>query len=280
MKILITGSKGQLGRELARQLKDRTGMELVMADIDELDITDATAVDETIRRIAPDMVINCAAQTQVDLCEEDRESARNINTKGASNLAEASHRNNAAIIHISTDYVFDGTRKEPYTEDDETNPLNIYGITKLEGEKEVMSGNPRHFVIRTAWLYGDGRNFVGTMLQLAEKGNTIKVVDDQRGSPTSTTELARAIIRLMDTEEYGIYHGTCEGSCTWYEFAQEIFRTAGMDVTLERCTSDEFPQKAVRPKNSVLDNRNFRERLGYRFLSWQEALREYLKGES
>jgi len=279
MKILLTGANGQLGREIAIQLKNKEGTVLFPVDIDELDITDVRAVNRMIGDIEPDTVINCAAYTNVEKCEEDERTAAAVNSQGAGILAKAAFNAGASIIHLSTDYIFDGKKQNPYTEEDEPNPINIYGLTKLEGEKAVKAENPRHFIVRTAWLYGDGNNFVRTMLGCSKERDTIKVVDDQMGTPTSTAELARAVIRLMDTKEYGIYHATCEGSCTWYEFALKIFEIAGIPVKVNPCSSSEIIQKAKRPGYSVLENRNLRERLGYRFCSWQDALKEYLKGE-
>ena len=279
MKLLLTGSNGQLGRELAIQLMDRKGIVVFPVDIDELDITDVHAVNNMVGDIEPDMVVNCAAYTNVEKCEANENNAKAVNSLGAGILAKAAFDAGASIIHFSTDYVFDGNKGKPYTEEDEPNPINIYGLTKLEGENAVKAGSPRHFILRTAWLYGDGNNFVRTMLRLSKETKTIKVVNDKRGTPTSTAELARADMRLMDTKEYGIYHATCEGSCTWYEFAQKIFEIKDKPVKVIPCSSSEVIQKARRPGCSVLDNRNFRDRLGYRFCSWQDALKEYLKGE-
>ena len=279
MKLLLTGSNGQLGRELAIQLKDREGTVIFPVDIDKLDITDVRAVNSMIGDIEPDIVINCAAYTNVEKCEENETNAKAVNSRGVGILAKASFDAGASIIHFSTDYVFDGNKEKPYTEEDEPNPINIYGLTKLEGENAVKAGNPRHFILRTAWLYGDGNNFVRTMLRLSKETKTIKVVNDQRGTPTSTAELARAVMRLMETKEYGIYNATCEGRCTWYEFAQKIFEIKGKPIKLIPCSSSEVIQKARRPGYSVLENKNLRERLGYRFCSWQDALGEYLKGE-
>jgi len=197
--------------------------------------------------------------------------------KGAENLAVVSNEIDAVIVHISTDYVFDGEGDRPYVEEDNTNPQSVYGKTKLDSERVVIQKNPKHFILRTAWLYGDGRNFVGTMLELAKRMDSLKVVDDQIGNPTSAKQVAIAIIKLIETDEYGLYHGTCDGECSWYDFAKRIFEINNIDIEVEPCTTDEFPLRAKRPKYSVLDNKNFRERLGYKFAKWQDAIEEYFQ---
>jgi dTDP-4-dehydrorhamnose reductase len=277
VKVLITGSKGQLGRELRKQFRKNDEVSLVLTDIDEMDITDIRDVERVLFLHKPDVVINCAAHTAVDLCEDDKENAFIINVKGAENLAVVSNEIDAVIVHISTDYVFDGEGDRPYVEEDNTNPQSVYGKTKLDSERVVIQKNPKHFILRTAWLYGDGRNFVGTMLELAKRMDSLKVVDDQIGNPTSAKQVAIAIIKLIETDEYGLYHGTCDGECSWYDFAKRIFEINNIDIEVEPCTTDEFPLRAKRPKYSVLDNKNFRERLGYKFAKWQDAIEEYFQ---
>ena len=277
MKVLITGSKGQLGRALNKILRAKKDVSIVLTDLDEMDITHISDVERVMQTHMPDVVVNCAAHTAVDLCEDDKENAYQINVIGAENLAKVSNEIGAKIIHLSTDYVFDGELNKPYIEEDMTNPQSVYGVTKLESEQRVIANNPKYFIIRTAWLYGEGNNFVRKMLELADKVKHLKVVNDQFGSPTSAAQVAEAIVMLMDTEEYGIYHGTCEGECSWYEFAKEIFELKKVDVKLEPCTSDQFPMKAKRPKYSVLDNKNFRERFNYRFTHWKDEIKSFFE---
>lgn len=277
MKILITGASGQLGKELNNQLCTVDNVELLLTDVGEMDITSIDSVKKVMNGFNPDVVINCAAHTAVDLCEDDVSNAFLINQIGAENLAIVSNENNASIVQVSTDYVYDGLKGSPYCEDDVTNPQNVYGESKLKGELSVIRNNARHFIVRTAWLYGEGKNFVRTMLSFSEKVDKLKVVNDQTGSPTSTKELAKAIIALIDTEHYGIYHGTCEGYCTWYDFAVEIFKLSNISIEVEPCTSQEFVQKAKRPEYSVLVNNSFDKNLNYKFADWKIALKEYLE---
>lgn len=281
MKILITGANGQLGRELNNQLKD--SHELLLTEVNDLDITDYTLVEKYINENKPDIVINAAAYTAVDLCEEHVDLAYNVNALGPKNLAIATNELEIPLIHISTDYVFDGQgilnsegKVRLYNEFDEVSPVSSYGKSKLEGERFVQSHNPKHFIVRTAWLYGDGHNFVKTMLTLSEKYDQLKVVDDQVGSPTSTYELTKAILLLLDSTYYGIYHGTCEGICSWYDFTKEIFRLKGIDVSVKPCTSEEYPRPAKRPAYSGLENKRFNENYNYKFAEWQMAIKKYL----
>ena len=275
MKLLITGAKGQMGRALNKLLKNKQGYKLVLTDLDEMDITDDKDVARVIEAEMPDVVINCAAHTKVDLCEDDKENAVMINVVGAENLAKAAAAIGAKIVHLSTDYIFDGEADTPYVEESKTNPQSVYGETKLKSEQVVMAGNPKYFIVRTAWLYGEGNNFVNTMLRLANHHEEIKVVNDQTGNPTSAMEVARVIEKLIETEDYGIYNATCEGQCTWYEFAQRIFERAEQDVKLSPCTSAQYVTRAKRPKYSVLDNKKLREKFGYKMKHWEEALEEY-----
>jgi dTDP-4-dehydrorhamnose reductase len=210
-------------------------------------------------------VINCAAWTDVDGAEQHEDEALRINRDGARNVAEAAGR----VVYVSTDYVFDGTKREPYLPSDPVNPLSAYGRTKLAGERATAEANPRHFIVRTSWLFGrGGRNFVETMLQLGSERESLRVVDDQIGCPTYTGHLARAIGALVEGEDYGIHHRAGGGHCSWYEFAREIMRRAGLDCDVEPCTTEEFPRPAPRPANSVL--------AGGDLPAWQEGLEEYL----
>ena len=274
MKILVTGANGQLGREVARQ---GTGHELILTDYEKLDITDSTAVASFMREIKADAVIHCAAYTNVDGAEDDADGAFRVNVVGAQNMAAACLETGARMVYVSTDYVFDGQSKSPYREFDATNPQSVYGVTKWKGEQIVKEILGRHYILRTAWLYGDGNNFVKTMLRLAATNDTLRVVHDQIGTPTSTAELTKAIFKLLASDAYGTYHGTCQGQCSWYDFACEIFRQAGKDVKVIPVTTDEFPRPAKRPAHSVLDNYMLRLTVGDPMSTWQEALQEYLK---
>ena len=280
MKILITGSKGQLGLELVKQLKIKGLYKIIDTDRDELDIVDIDNVNEFILSSKPDVVINCAAHTAVDLCETDIDNAYKINAIGPRNLAIACEKINAKFVQVSTDYVFDGNIDRPYREDDNTCPNSIYGSSKLMGENFTKEFCSRHFIVRTAWLYGDGNNFVRTMLKLSETNKEINIVNDQFGSPTSTVDLAKAIIELIHTEHYGTYHGTCEGKCSWYDFAQKIFEISNIDIKVNPVTSEEYKRLAPRPAYSVLDNFMLKLVGLNSFRNWEDALIEYLNEEA
>jgi dTDP-4-dehydrorhamnose reductase len=213
----------------------------------------------------------------VDLCETQEEAAYAMNSLGPKYLAEAAKKADAVFVQVSTDYVFSGKKEGAYLEDDETDPQSVYGKTKLAGEEFTKAAGGRYFIVRTAWLYGEGKNFVRTMLNLAKDHNRLTVVNDQTGTPTSTDELARAILFLADRKEYGIYHATCEGSVTWYGFAKKIFEYAGKEIEVVPVTSEEYKTAAERPKNSVLENRKLNALSGFRMKDWQSALKEYLK---
>lgn len=280
MKIMVTGCNGQLGHAIKQVYENDTNTQILGTDVPDLDITDLKAVRAYVRENAPDAIINCAAATNVDGCEKDTDLAYRINAIGPRNLAIAATENDIPLVHISTDYVFPGDGSRPYIEFDETAPKSAYGRTKLAGERFVQQFSKRWYIVRTAWLYGEGKNFVRTMLSLAEKNDTIGVVDDQVGNPTSALELARAIKALLPTDQYGIYHGTCEGICSWADFTEEIFRLKGVSTKVEHISSEEykrrFPASADRPAYSALDNYMFRLNLDYRFADWKDALKEYL----
>ena len=279
MKILITGSKGQLGLELVKQLKIKGLYKIIDTDRDELDIVDIDNVNEFILSSKPDVVINCAAHTAVDLCETDIENAYKINAIGPRNLAIACEKIGAKFVQVSTDYVFDGNIDRPYREDDNTCPNSIYGSSKLMGEKFTKEFCSRYFIVRSAWLYGEGNNFVRTMLKLAETNKELNVVNDQYGSPTSTVDLAKAITDLITTEHYGVYHGTCEGQCSWYDFAKKIFELKNIDIKVNPVTSEEFKRPAPRPAYSVLDNFMLKLVGLNSFRNWEESIKEYLDKE-
>lgn len=278
---LITGCNGQLGRALNDILKDREDVKIINTDVDTLNICDPDAVMAFIQEQKPDVIINCAAHTAVDRCETDEENAHNINANGPKYLAMAAAACGADIVQVSTDYIFDGESKEPYIEGDTPGPQSVYGRTKLAGEQAVAEAAAHHYIVRTAWLYGEGGNFVRTMLRLAGERDKITVVNDQFGSPTSAMELARAILFIVENDkcDYGIYHATCEGYTSWYQFACTIFEKAGVNVKVEPVTSEEYKAAAKRPKYSKLENAALK-RAGYTMKAWEDALDEYLSKES
>lgn len=279
MKVIVTGGKGQLGLELTKQLSLDSKYQVISTDRNELNILDFNQANSFIEEFKPNVVINCAAHTAVDLCETDIENAYKINALGTRNLAICCENIGAKFVQVSTDYVFDGNASRPYREDDTTCPNSIYGTSKLMGEQFTKEFCSKYFIIRTAWLYGDGNNFVKTMLKLSETNKELNVVDDQIGSPTSTVDVARAIINLINTEYYGTYHATCEGQCSWYEFAKKIFEMKNIDIIVNPVTSEQFKRPAPRPAYSVLDNFMFKLVNLNTFRSWEESLEEYLKGE-
>ena len=276
MKILITGSNGMLGHDLIEALKDNH--ELVLTTSKTLDITDKEQVFDFISQNKPDIVINSAAYTDVDGCEENPDLAYGVNGEGVRNLALACREADSALVHISTDYVFNGESQKPWVEDDEIGPISVYGKSKLMGEEAILETLEKYFIIRTAWLYGiNGRNFPKTMLELAENHSQITVVYDEVGSPTYTPDLAKAISQLIETEHYGVYHITNSGSCSWCEFAGYIFEVAGKDVEVIPVTATEFARPAPRPHYSVLDNKNWVEKGFEPLRSYKEAIKEYIE---
>lgn len=280
MKVLITGAKGQLGQALLRLSSELSDIEVFPFDSKELDITNEAMVETTLTRLRPDVLINCAAHTAVDACETDAENAYRINALGPKYLARACQAVGAAMVQVSTDYVFDGTKTTPYIESDLPNPQSVYGSTKLAGEEQAAKYLDRLYIVRTAWLYGEGHNFVRTMLRLAAEGKPLKVVNDQYGTPTSHLELARMILFLIQTENYGIYHATCEGFTTWYNFAREIFALTNTQVSLSPVATNGFKTAAKRPAYSVLENHKLNTETVYRMADWHDALLEYLKEEN
>ena len=267
MNILVTGANGMLGQDLCPILEDN-GYEVIETDINNLDITNAETVKTVLTENKPDIVIHCAAYTNVDKAEEDLKTAELINVTGTENIAEVCGKLGSTLVYISTDYVFDGTKHEPYTPNDRTNPINNYGMTKYEGEEAVRSLCEKYYIARTSWLYGHyGKNFVETMLNLADKPE-IRVVDDQIGCPTWTVELANGIIKLL-SKPYGTYHVCGSGSTSRYGFAREIFVQSGLNVNLLPCTTEEFPRLARRPEYSVMENNGICRK-------WQDALKDYL----
>lgn len=275
-KLLITGCSGQLGRALNREYEGEQ-VQIINTDVPELDITDQEAVMQLVREQKPDVIMNCGAMTAVDLCESEYEKAFRINALGPRNLSIAARETGAKLFQISTDYVFSGDADTPYVETDVPCPQSVYGSTKLAGERFVQDFAGRYFIIRTAWLYGEGKNFVGTMLRLSESNDKVRVVADQVGSPTSAAELAKMMHLLEPTDNYGVFHGTCEGQCSWAEFAEEVFRQAKKHTAVEKITTEEFGAAAKRPAYSVLDNQMLRLTTDFKMQQWQDALSVYLK---
>ena len=277
MKVLVTGAKGQLGTDLMNELAKR-GIEGIGVDVQEMDITDAEACRRVIKNSGADAVIHCAAYTAVDAAEDNVELCRKINGEGTKNVAEVCRDLDIKMMYISTDYVFDGQGTRPWEPDDERHPLNVYGQTKYEGELAVEELSDKYFIVRIAWVFGvAGKNFIKTMLRLGKERGAVSVVDDQIGSPTYTYDLARLLVDMIQTDKYGRYHATNEGLCSWYEFAKEIFRQAGMDVPVTPVSSDAFPAKATRPSNSRLNKDKLSENGFERLPAWQDALGRFLK---
>lgn len=278
MKVLVTGVKGQLGHDVMDELALR-GIEGFGVDVEEMDITDRTACETVISQEKPDAVIHCAAYTAVDAAEDNLELCRKINAEGTRNIARVCKAMDIKMMYISTDYVFNGGGERPWEPDDHREPLNVYGLTKYEGEIAVEQNVQKYFIVRIAWVFGvNGKNFIKTMLRLGKEKGAVSVVDDQIGSPTYTYDLARLLVDMIQTDKYGRYHATNEGLCSWYEFACEIFRQAGMDeVKVTPVDSDGFPAKAKRPSNSRMSKEKLTENGFERLPSWQNALERYLK---
>ena len=287
MHVLVTGAKGQLGRALRRQLEEGLaprgweGALVDWADLDELDVSCSEAVDAWFAAHGPyDVVFNCAAMTNVDGCETNFDLAFAANALAPLYLARACAACGATLVHVSTDYVFPGTDPRPRSEDDVPRPISAYGRSKLAGEGLARSANPKTHVVRTAWLYGEGRNFVATMLRLAQNHDKVTVVNDQLGNPTCADDLAHELLRIAQTTSYGIWHCTNEGTCSWADLAEEAFRLAQVGCKVVRCTSEEWkqmtPGAASRPAYSSLENAHLSATIGNGMRSWQEALRDYL----
>ena len=276
MKVLVTGVKGQLGYDVMNELKKR-GLEAVGADIEEMDITDAESVNRFIMAAKPDAVIHCAAYTAVDAAEENEDICRRVNADGTRNIAKVCKELACQMIYISTDSVFAGHGRRPWEPAEERPPLNVYEQTQYDGELAVQELLEKYFIVRIAWVFGvNGKNFVKTMLNLAQTHDTLTVVNDQYGSPTYTYDLARLLVDMVQTDKYGIYHATNEGICTWYEFACEIFKQAHVAVKVLPVSAAEYRAKAKRPENSRMSKEKLTENGFERLPSWQDALGRYL----
>ncbi|MBQ4233245.1 MAG: dTDP-4-dehydrorhamnose reductase [Lachnospiraceae bacterium] len=278
MKALVTGVKGQLGYDVMKVLEAR-GYEGVGVDVEDMDITDEAAVRRVIGEVKPDVIVHCAAYTAVDAAEDNVELCRKINVDGTLNIAKQAKELDAKMIYISTDYVFNGQGEEPWEPDDPNKePLNVYGQSKYDGELAVINTLDKYYIVRISWVFGEnGKNFVKTMLRVGKEKGVAKVVDDQIGSPTYTADLAELLVDMAEREEYGTYHATNEGLCSWYEFTKEIYKQAGLDVDLSPCSSDEFPAKANRPSNSRMSKDKLEKHGFKRLPSWQDALSRFLK---
>ncbi len=277
MKLLVTGFKGQLGYDVVNEATSR-GIEAVGVDIDEMDITNASQVEEVITKGNYDAVVHCAAWTAVDKAEEMVDVVRKVNAEGTQNIVNVCEKLDIPVMYFSTDYVFDGQGSIPWKEYDERNPLNVYGQTKYEGELAVEA-YPKHFIIRISWVFGkNGNNFIKTMLRLGKERGAVSVVDDQVGMVTYTYDLARLVVDMIQTKEYGTYHATNSGDyISWYDFAKEIFKQAGMDVPVTPVDSDAFPVQAKRPKNSRMEQTELDTHGFTRLPDWKDALSRYLK---
>lgn len=278
MRVLVTGVKGQLGHDVMNELAKR-GYEGVGVDVEEMDITDAAAVDKVIHESNVDAVVHCAAWTAVDAAEDNVDICRKVNAYGTENIAKVCGELDIPMVYLSTDYVFDGMGERPWEPDDPvTEPLNVYGQTKYEGEQAVEKYVKKHYIVRIAWVFGvNGKNFIKTMLKLAETHDRLTVVSDQIGTPTYTYDLAVLLVDMLESDKYGKYHVTNEGGyISWYDFAKEIFRQAGVNVEVVPVTAEEYKAKAKRPYNSRMSKDKLTEN-GFRKLpTWQDALKRYL----
>ena len=278
MKILVTGVNGQLGYELVKELNNKGYTDILAVDKDEMDITNKDMVNKVIKNYHPDVIFHCAAWTAVDKAEDEKEACYNVNVNGTKYISEAAKEIDAKLIYISTDYVFDGTKEGLYEIDDEVNPKSVYGETKYEGEQLVRQNVLKHFIVRISWVFGiNGNNFIKTMLKLAETRNELTVVADQFGSPTYTVDLAKLLVEISETEKYGTYHANNEGYCNWAEFAEYIFKINNKNVNVKHITSEEYPQKAYRPRNSKLSKKSLDENGFDRLPSWEDAVERYSK---
>ena len=282
MKVAVVGANGQLGQDVCAAFQAENH-EVVALNHADIEISSLDSVRQVLEHARPDMVVNTAAFHNVDKCETEAAQAFTVNALGARNVAQITHALGINLLHISTDYVFQGLKRTPYTEEDPTMPLNVYGNSKLAGEHFVRGINPRHFVVRVSAIYGqnpcrakDGLNFVETMLKLSCEREELRVVDDQFVSPTPTIQIARQLVVLSRTSAFGIYHASAEGSCSWYEFAKTIFELTGTKVRLERARPGEFPAKAPRPKYSVLENHALKSKSLNVFTHWKDGLENYL----
>lgn len=275
MKLLIIGSKGMLGSKFVSMLKDEH--EVYEADLPEIDITDSISCERFVEKVSPQYIIHCAAYTAVDNAEDDRGLCEKVNVLGSKNVAAAAEKAGATLVYYSTDYIFDGSKGEPYLEDDPVNPVNFYGKTKLDGERAVRENCAKHYIMRITWLFGEnGKNFPAAMLKLAETKSELNVVDDQLGSPTYTEDVVKQTMKLIESGGFGTYHSSAEGICSWFDVAKYTFETAGVDMKLNAIPSSEYPTKAARPAYSYLENANLKK-LGINLMpDWKDGIERYI----
>ena len=277
MKVLVTGVKGQLGYDVVKDLEKR-GHQPIGVDRDEMDLMDNEAIRTFIMNLKPEAIIHCAAYTAVDKAEEEVETCYQINAESVKVISECAKELDVKLIYISTDYVFDGTKEGEYVETDLPNPINVYGASKLKGEQYVQTLLEKYYIVRISWVFGlNGNNFIKTMRRLGSERDELNIINDQVGSPTYTADLAPLLVDMMETDKYGIYHATNEETCSWYEFANEIFKQSGIEVKTNPITTDQYPTAAKRPMNSRMSKAKLKAN-GFNLLpTWQEALAHYLK---
>lgn len=277
MKVLVTGVKGQLGYDVVKDLEKR-GHQPIGVDRDEMDLMDNEAIRTFIMNLKPEAIIHCAAYTAVDKAEEEVETCYQINAESVKVISECAKELDVKLIYISTDYVFDGTKEGEYVETDVPNPINVYGASKLKGEQYVQTLLEKYYIVRISWVFGvNGNNFIKTMRRLGSERDELNIINDQVGSPTYTADLAPLLVDMMETDKYGIYHATNEETCSWYEFANEIFKQSGIEVKTNPITTDQYPTAAKRPMNSRMSKAKLKAN-GFNLLpTWQEALAHYLK---
>lgn len=275
MRYLVTGVNGQLGYDIVRELKNRNENDIIPLDINDMDITNKEEVDKVISNFKPDVIMHCAAYTNVDGAEDNEEVCYNVNVIGTKNIVEAAKKINAKMLYISTDYVFDGTKEGLYEVTDKTNPLSVYGKTKYQGELETLKYD-KSFIVRISWVFGiNGKNFIRTMLNLSETRNELNVVSDQVGSPTYTVDLSKLLVDMVNTDKYGIYHANNSEFCSWAEFAEYIFKCNDIPMKVNHIKTSDYPSKAVRPLNSKLSKQSLIEN-GFNTLpSWKDATIRY-----
>ena len=277
MKVLVTGVKGQLGYDVVKDLEKR-GHQPIGVDRDEMDLMDNEAIRTFIMNLKPEAIIHCAAYTAVDKAEEEVETCYQINAESVKVISECAKELDVKLIYISTDYVFDGTKEGEYVETDLPNPINVYGASKLKGEQYVQTLLEKYYIVRISWVFGvNGNNFIKTMRRLGSERDELNIINDQVGSPTYTADLAPLLVDMMETDKYGIYHATNEETCSWYEFANEIFKQSGIEVKTNPITTNQYPTAAKRPMNSRMSKAKLKAN-GFNLLpTWQEALAHYLK---
>ena len=276
MKILVTGVKGQLGYDVVKALESR-GYQPVGVDREEMDLMNNNMIQNFIMNLKPEAIIHCAAYTAVDQAEEEVEICYQINAEAVKVMAECAKTLDIPMIYISTDYVFDGTKASEYVETDIPNPINVYGASKLKGEQYVQQLLEKFYIVRISWVFGiNGNNFIKTMQRLGNEHDELNIIHDQVGSPTYTADLASLLVDMIETDQYGIYHATNEGYCSWYDFADEIFKQSQLDATLHPITTDQYKTKAKRPLNSKMSKQKLSDYGFHRLPTWQEALKNYL----